>query len=176
MHPVMLGIWKSLKKPKFSGLPKDVAEFVRNWTEVEKVIHSSSPFPVTDFAMLMELRGCLDEASAEILKARMLAESNLQYQEYWDAFRHEWGYDAQKQNRAEWVAVKLVHSGPKGAEVTLGDWRTFQARFTAARARVADRTKRRNTSWCYVSSRQRCRKCFCASSPSAVLPDRGSAL
>ena len=77
----------------------------------------------------------------QILKARMLTESNLQYQEHWDAFCHEGGYDAQKQNRAEWVAIKLAHSGPKGAEVTLGDWRTFQARFTAARARVADRTK-----------------------------------
>jgi hypothetical protein len=129
-----------MKKPKFSGLPKDVAQFVRDWTEVETIIHSSSNIPVTDFAILMELRGCLDEASAETLKSRMTLEKELRYQEYWDSFRQEWGVDAQKQNRADWFSVKLNFSGPSDAPVTMGDWRKFQAQFVTARGRVSDRT------------------------------------
>ena len=140
MHPVLVNLWRNMKKPKFTGLPKDVAQFVRDWAEVEQIIHSSSSQPVTDYAMLMELRGCLDEASSETLKSRMMLERDLRYQEYWDSFRQEWGVDAQKQNRADWRNAKLVPTGPKGSEVTLGDWRKFQARFVTARGRVADRT------------------------------------
>jgi hypothetical protein len=36
--------------------------------------------------------------------------------------------------------VKLTPTGPKGSEVTLGDWQKFQAKFATAKARVADRT------------------------------------
>jgi hypothetical protein len=129
-----------MKKPKFSGLPKDAAQFVRDWTEVETIIQSSSSYPVSDFALLLELRGCLDEASSEVLKTRMIYEKNLGYQEYWDSFRQEWGIDMLKQNRMDWYAVKLIPTGPRGSEVTLGDWRKFQAKFATARARVADRT------------------------------------
>ncbi len=56
MHPVLLGLWRNMKKPKFSGLPKDAAQFMRDWTEVETIIQTSSSYPVSDFALLLELR------------------------------------------------------------------------------------------------------------------------
>ncbi len=114
MHPVLVGLWRNMKKPKFSGLQKDSAQFVGDWTEVETIIHSSSTYPVSDFELLLELRGCLDEASSEVLKTRMIYEKNLEYQEYWDSFRQEWGIDMLKQNRMDWYAVKLIPTGPKG--------------------------------------------------------------
>jgi len=141
LHPVVAGLWRNLKKPRFSGHPEDVAKFFRDWGEVETIITSSSAFPITDYAMLMELRNALDEASAEQLKAQMLMNPNLTYEENWDSFRREWGFDAQKQNRADWFAVNLAKSGPVDAEVTLSDWRAYQARFQTSRSRVSDRTE-----------------------------------
>lgn len=67
---------------------------MRDWTEIEAVINSASPVPVSDFVMLLELRKALDEASAETLKERMNLEPHLSYSEVWDEFKHEWGIDA----------------------------------------------------------------------------------
>ena len=141
VHPVVVSQWQKLKRPLFSGLPEDVAKFVRDWTERETLIRSSSNFPVTDFSMLMEFRSCLDEATAETLKSRMDLEPGLTYNQYWDSFRQEWGQDAQKQNRADWQKIRLECTGPAGAEVSLSNWRKFQAKFLAARRRVSDRTQ-----------------------------------
>jgi hypothetical protein len=108
MHPVLVGLWRNMKKPKLSGLPKNAAQFVRDWTEVETIIQSSSSYPVSDYALLLELRGCLDEeASSEVLKSRIIYENN-QCWENWDSFRQEWGIDMLKQNQMDWYAVKLT--------------------------------------------------------------------
>ena len=61
MHPIQAEIWRDLKKPRFSGLPQDVAQFIRDWNEVETIVRSASAHPVTDYAMLIELRKALDE-------------------------------------------------------------------------------------------------------------------
>ena len=140
MHPVLASIWQKMKKPNFSGCPEDVPQFVREWSEVEAVIRSSSIYPVNDLAILIELRGCLDAASAETLKAHMELNPQLTYHQFWEDFRRQWGVDTQKQNRADWRAVKLAKSGADSSEVTLADWRLFQARFEITCNRVADRT------------------------------------
>ena len=104
-------------------------------------MRSASAHPVTDYAMLIELRKALDEPSAEILKSRMLVEPDLKYDEVWNSFQQEWGVDASKQNRADWHAVKLLLTGPKEDPVTLNEWRRYQAKFTTTRSRVVDRTE-----------------------------------
>jgi hypothetical protein len=58
----------------------------------------------------------------------MIYEKNLRYQVYWYSFRQEWGIDMLKKNRMDWYAVKLIPTGNRGSEVTLGDWRKFQAK------------------------------------------------
>ncbi len=91
MHPIQAEIWRDLKKPRFSGLPQDVPQFIRDWNEVETIVPSASSHPVTDYAMLINLRNALDEPSAEILKSRMLLEPDLKYDEVWNSFQQEWG-------------------------------------------------------------------------------------
>jgi hypothetical protein len=126
MHPIQAEIWRDLKTPRFSGLPQDVAQLIRDWNEVETIVRSASAHPVTDYAMLIELRKALDEPSAEILKSRMLVEPDLKYDEVLNSFQQEWGVDASKLNRADWHAVKLQLTGPKDDPVTLNEWRRYQ--------------------------------------------------
>jgi len=126
-------------KPTFSGQPRDFANFKAEWDEYERAIAETCG-PVSQFAMLTLYKECLDEASQVKLGDRMQRDPNLTLRAFKRELQNERGADSQKQHRAEWEAVVLRLTGPPGRELTLQDWRLYEAVFKLHRNRVLERT------------------------------------
>jgi len=93
-----------------------------------------------DTAMLNQFKECLDEANQTRLRARQKERPNLTLVEFKRELRQAFGIDAQRQYRRDWEAVTLTLSGPPGKELTLADWRKFEAKYKIYRSSVPERS------------------------------------
>ena len=132
-------VWKTVAKPRFSGQPHDYARFEVEWNEIERVYRQVYPL-WNDTAMLHEFKACLDEATQIRLRARLREKPELTLVDFKRELRQEFGIDAQRQNRRDWESVTLSLSGPPGKELTMADWRRFEASFKLFRASVPERS------------------------------------
>jgi len=132
--------WKSQPKPKFSGKPHDYAKFELDWGDLEYRYRETFKGCWNEHFMLTDFRNCLDEATQLKLKARQRERSGLTLTEFKRELREEFGIDAQRQYRRDWESVVLSLSGPKDHELTMSDWRKFEAQYKLCRSQVPERS------------------------------------
>jgi hypothetical protein len=139
-HPIHHEVWKMMTKPRFSGQPHDYARFEAEWDELERAIRETSPYPPSAFALLIEFKACLDEATQIKLRVRMQQDPGLTLAAFKRELRGEFGVDSQKQHRRDWEAVVLHQTGPPERPLTLQNWRHFEAQYKLHREQVPERS------------------------------------
>ena len=90
--------------------------------------------------MLHEIGLCLDPSTQVKLRTRRRQSPGITLTDFKRELRSEFAVDAQRQNRRDWESINLPLTGPVGHDLTLQNWRDFDANYEMARDRVLDRT------------------------------------
>ena len=134
-NPILSEAIKASRVTKFSGKAEDFEDFERQWNFHLKLMHGASNGILPDSAVLVTLKGYLDEASATFLDGKLMLDPDLSYYQFWDELKSKFLRDARTIHRQNWRAIRLQIAGSR---VTLQDWSKFQAAYVAKRNLVED--------------------------------------